>query len=511
VTATGGATGARPRCQSAAEKPAELKPRRVGEGAGTPNALEERAQRPALPTPLREAAGRAGVRAGVGDRAGDPERIWVGVGGRSHFPERPIPPCSILPPVSTQAVFSLRTFDEFGLPEPVIKGIREAGFQRCTLVQAEVLPLTLAGRDVAAQAQTGTGKTAAYLLTVFARLLAKPSEHPGQPRALIVGPTRELIVQIAHDAQLLGRYTGLTTLAVFGGMDYRSQREELSQGADVLIGTPGRLLDYLRQGVTSLRAVEVFIVDEADRMFDMGFVDDIRAISRRLPRPGKRQTLFFTATLSARVLELGWREMRNPAEIVVNPEELTPERLEQWLYHVGSREKLPLLLGLLRREASQRTLVFVNTREEARRLTERLCANGFQARALTGSVVQKRRLKVLDDFKAGTLPILVATDVASRGLHIEGVSHVINYDLPFDPEDYVHRVGRTARVGARGKAISLACENFVYSLAAIERLLGMPIPVRWVDDDLPVRPVDTPPRRTPRGRPRDGRRPARRG
>lgn len=408
--------------------------------------------------------------------------------------------------MSTQTLFSHRTFSEFDLPEPVAQGIRDAGFERCTLVQAEVLPLTLAGRDVAAQAQTGTGKTAAYLLTVFTRLLSRPAEHPGEPRALIVGPTRELIVQIAHDAQLLGRHTGLTTLAVFGGMDYRAQREELSHGADVLIGTPGRLLDYLRQGITSLRSVEVFIVDEADRMFDMGFVEDIRAIARRLPRPGKRQTLFFTATLSARVLELGWREMRNPAEIVVNPEELTPERLEQWLYHVGSREKFSLLLGLLRREASERTMVFVNTREEARRLTERLCANGFAARALTGSVIQKRRLKVLDDFKAGTLPVLVATDVASRGLHIEGVSHVINYDLPFDPEDYVHRVGRTARVGARGKAISLVCENFVYSLPAIERLLGSPIPVRWADDELHVRPLDSPPRRAPRRGARRGRR-----
>lgn len=404
--------------------------------------------------------------------------------------------------MSQTTLFSQRTFADFQLPEPVARGIRDAGFQHCTLVQADVLPLALAGRDLAAQAQTGTGKTAAYLVTIFTRLLTYPQERSGQPRALIVGPTRELIVQIAQDAHILGRYTGLTISAVFGGMDYRGQREELASGADVLIGTPGRLLDYLRQGVTSLRGVELFVVDEADRMFDMGFVDDIRAISRQLPRPGKRQTLFFTATLSPRVLQLGWQEMRNPAEIVVNPEELTPERLEQWLYHVGSREKLSLLLGLLRREASERTMVFVNTREEARRLTERLNANGIQARALTGSVIQKRRLKVLDDFKAGTLPVLVATDVASRGLHIEGVSHVINYDLPFDPEDYVHRVGRTARVGARGKAISLACENFVYSLAAIERLLGTSLEVRWADEDLFVKPIDaTPPRRPrhPRG------------
>jgi ATP-dependent RNA helicase RhlB len=398
--------------------------------------------------------------------------------------------------VTTHTLFSHRSFADFELPDPVRRGIEGAGFSKCTLVQAEVLPLTLAGRDVAAQAQTGTGKTAAYLVTIFTRLLQDPPRQPGAPRALIVAPTRELVVQIAADAVSLGEYCGLHVHAVFGGMDYREQRSELALGVDVLIGTPGRLLDYLRQGVTNLKGVEVFVVDEADRMFDMGFIDDLRAISRRCPPAGRRQTLFFTATLSSRVLGLGWREMRNPAEIIVNPEDLTPERLEQWLYHVGAREKMSLLLGLLDREGSDRTMIFVNTREEARRLTERLQANGYQARALTGSVIQRRRLKVLDDFKNGNLPILVATDVASRGLHIEGVSHVINYDLPMDPEDYVHRVGRTARVGARGKAISLACENFVYSLPAIERLLGAPIPVRWAEDSLFRKPK--PARRGPR-------------
>lgn len=384
----------------------------------------------------------------------------------------------------TNTLFSHRTFDDFELPETLRQALRDEGFSRATLVQAEVLPLTLAGRDVAAQAQTGTGKTAAYLLTIFTHLLALPRPSPSRPRALIVAPTRELAVQVAADAHRLGRYTGFEVEAVYGGMDYRGQREELRRGVDVLVGTPGRLLDYLRQGVTSLAEVEVFVVDEADRMFDMGFIDDLREISRRLPPPAKRQTMFFTATLSSRVIELGWRMMRNPAEVIVNPEELTPDRLEQKLFHVGGREKFSLLLGLLAREGCERTMIFVNTREEARRLVERLDRHGFQARALTGSVIQRRRLKVLDDFKQGALPILVATDVASRGLHIEGVSHVINYDLPLDPEDYVHRVGRTARTGARGMAISLACENFVYSLPAIERLLGVSIPVAWADDAL---------------------------
>jgi ATP-dependent RNA helicase RhlB len=382
------------------------------------------------------------------------------------------------------ALFSHRTFTEFNLPPAVQRGLDDAGFTRCTLVQAEVLPLTLAGRDVAAQAQTGTGKTAAYLVTIFSKLLASPAPEPRVPRALVVAPTRELVVQVAADAEKLGVHTGLLTEAVFGGMEYREQRAELARGVDLLVGTPGRLLDYLRQGVTSLRHVQVFVVDEADRMFDMGFIDDLREITRRLPAPGKRQTMFYTATLSGRVLQLGFSEMRDPAEIVVNPEEITPDRLEQELYHVGSREKFSLLLGLLAREGCERTMIFVNTREEARRLVERLERHSYLARGLTGSVIQTRRLKVLSDFKEGKLPILVATDVASRGLHIEGVSHVINYDLPQDPEDYIHRVGRTARVGAEGKAISLACENFVYSLPAIEKLLGAEIPVKQPDDSL---------------------------
>jgi ATP-dependent RNA helicase RhlB len=394
-------------------------------------------------------------------------------------------------PVSeSSTLFSHRTFAEFDLLPQVRDGLAQAGFTRCTLVQADVLPLTLAGRDVAAQAQTGTGKTAAYLVTIFTKLLSAPAPEPRHPRALILAPTRELVVQVAADAEKLGAFTGLITEAVFGGMDYREQRDELRRGVDILVGTPGRLLDYLGQGVMSLRHVEVFVVDEADRMFDMGFIDDLQRIARQLPSVGRRQTLFFTATLSSRVLQLGYREQRDPAEIIVNPEEITPDRLAQALYHVGAREKFSLLLGLLAREGCERTMIFVNTREEARRLVERLERHSYDARALTGSVIQRRRLKVLDDFKAGTLPILVATDVASRGLHIEGVSHVINYDLPQDPEDYVHRVGRTARAGAEGKAISFACENFVYGLPAIEKLIGASIPVGFADDALylPVKP-----------------------
>jgi ATP-dependent RNA helicase RhlB len=413
---------------------------------------------------------------------------------------------------ANERLFSHHTFDELDLVEEVRAGVREAGFTYLTLVQAETLPLTLAGRDAAVQAQTGTGKTAAYVLTIFNRLLRHPRDTGGRPRALVVAPTRELVLQVVHDAETLGRHTALRVLAVFGGMEYREQRSRLAAGTDLIAATPGRLLDYLRDGAVHLGSVEVLVVDEADRMFDMGFVDDLRDIIRRLPPAGRRQTMFYTATLSTRVAELGWREMDNPAEIVVNPEELTPDRLEQELFHVGGREKFSLLLGLLTREGHERTMIFVNTREEARRLAERLERHGLLARALTGSLLQRRRLKVLDEFKTGALPILVATDVASRGLHIEGVSHVINYDLPLDPEDYVHRVGRTARVGAKGKAISLACENFVYALPAIERFLGTTIPVSWADDSLfrKVTPRPRPPAEAARASSRPRRRRRRR-
>ena len=396
----------------------------------------------------------------------------------------------------TERLFSHHTFDELDLADELRAAVRDAGFTRCTLVQWETLPLTLAGRDAAVQAQTGTGKTAAYVLTIFNRLLRHPRDTGGRPRALVVAPTRELVLQVANDAEQFGRHTGLRVLPVFGGMEYREQRGRLTSGTDLVAATPGRLLDYLRDNVVNLGSVEVLVVDEADRLFDMGFVDDLRDIMRRLPPAGKRQTMFYTATLSTRVAELGWREMVNPAEIVVNPEELTPDRLEQELFHVGGREKFSLLLGLLAREGHERTMVFVNTREEARRLAERLERHGYKASSLTGSLMQRRRLKVLDEFKSGELPILVATDVASRGLHIEGVTHVVNYDLPLDPEDYVHRVGRTARAGAKGKAISLACENFVYALPAIERFLGASIPVSWADDTF-YRRVKPRPRTSP--------------
>jgi ATP-dependent RNA helicase RhlB len=382
-------------------------------------------------------------------------------------------------------LFSDSSFDDIALAEPLRRAVDELGFSRLTQVQAEVLPHSLQGRDIVAQAQTGSGKTAAYLLTIFAHILENPrTTRPENPRALIVAPTRELAVQIAKDAEDLGRHTEIKTHVVFGGLDYRKQREILEQGTDLLIGTPGRLIDYHKKGSYSLRHTELVVIDECDRLFDMGFADDLRWLLRRTPRPKERQSMMFTATLSQRVMTIGWRHMNDPLEVIVSAEQLTPDTIHQVLYHVATREKFSLLLGLLERELGSRTMIFVNTRYRARRLVEDLQRHGFKARSLTGNVIQTKRLKVLDDFRDGKLPILVATDVASRGLHIEGVSHVINYDLPQDPEDYVHRIGRTARVGAEGKAIALACEDYVYSLDAIHRYVGYELPTEFADDSL---------------------------
>ncbi len=376
-------------------------------------------------------------------------------------------------------------FSELNLPEPVRLGIIDAGFTECTPIQADTLPLSLSGKDVAGQAQTGTGKTAAFLVTLFTRLLTQERQGDArQPRALVLAPTRELVVQIEQDAQLLGAHCGLTIQAIYGGVDYMLQRNALREGADVVIGTPGRLIDYLKQKVYSLNKIEVLVIDEADRMFDMGFIADLRFILRRLPPFDKRQNMMFSATLNQRVMELAYEFMNVPRKVEVSPEQMTAEKVQQLLYHVGRKEKFPLLLGLLRREGMQRTMIFVNTKREAEFLFDRLIANDSPCRVISGDVDQKKRMRILEQFKEGSLPILIATDVASRGLHIDGVSHVINYDLPQDCEDYVHRIGRTARAGADGKAISFADEDGAFSIEAIEEFIKDKIPTEWAENDL---------------------------
>ncbi len=379
-----------------------------------------------------------------------------------------------------------------------MRGIEAVGFEICTPIQEKTLPHALAGKDVAGQAQTGTGKTAAFLISTFCRLLANPERRNDGPRALMIAPTRELAVQIYNDAEALGQFTGLTFRAVYGGVDYAKQRDTLRQGCDILIGTPGRLIDYFKQRVYNLKKVEVLVIDEADRMFDMGFIADLRYMLRRLPRYDQRQSMLFSATLSFAVMELAYEHMNDPIKVEVAPEQVTAENAEHLLYHISKEEKFPLMLGLLRRDPPERAMAFANTKREAEWLALRLEANGIEAQALTGDVNQRVRLRILNSFKEGKLPLLVATDVASRGLHIDGVSHVFNYDVPQDPEDYVHRIGRTARAGASGKAITLGCESWAVGLEAIEKLIGFSLPVEHVEDEMLADAVE--PKRRPRPR-----------
>jgi ATP-dependent RNA helicase RhlB len=379
----------------------------------------------------------------------------------------------------SDAHLSQLSFDSLTLPESIKQGIAELGYTRATPIQAQTLPVALAGRDVAGQAQTGTGKTAAFLVALFNRLLTDPgapNRPVNAPRAIVIAPTRELAVQIHSDALGIAKYTGLKLAIVFGGVDYEKQRKVLEDGVDVLIGTPGRIIDYFKQHVFDLRHIQVAVMDEADRMFDLGFIKDIRFILRRLPHPELRLTMMFSATLSHRVMELAYEHMNNPELIRIEPDKMTVDRVKQVLYFPATEEKIPLLMGLLRRIGALRTMVFVNTKRMAEVLERTLTANGFIAQALSGDVPQNKRLKMMRDFHSGDIAVLIATDVASRGLHIPDVSHVFNFDLPNDAEDYVHRIGRTARAGADGDAISFGCEEYAISLPDIEQYIGHQIP-----------------------------------
>ena len=368
-------------------------------------------------------------------------------------------------------------FTELDLPSELMRGIEQVGFVNLTPVQEESIPLALQGRDVAAQAQTGTGKTAAFLIALFTRLQRNAAAAKSGPRALILAPTRELVVQICADANGLGAHCPFKVQAIFGGVDYEKQRSALQSGVDIIVATPGRLIDYAKQNVFTLKYVESLVIDEADRMFDMGFIRDLRYILRKLPPFENRQTMLFSATLSQRVMELAYEFMNITDKVRIEPEQVTAERVEQIVYHVSRREKFPLLLGLLKKEPGEvRVLVFVNTKREGEHLSGRLQVNNFKVAVLSGDIPQKRRMRILDDFKDGKLNFLVATDVASRGLHIDGVTHVVNYDLPQDAEDYVHRIGRTARAGAGGKSISFADEDLAYFLPDIEEYIGQKIP-----------------------------------
>jgi ATP-dependent RNA helicase RhlB len=437
----------------------------------------------------------------------------------------------------TDSHLSTLRFDTLKLDDTLHAGIADAGFECCTPIQADTLPIALQGHDVAGQAQTGTGKTAAFLIAAFQRVLTlagdqTDNEKQRQPRIFILAPTRELAIQIAKDAEVLGRHTGLKIALAYGGTGYEQQRRTIQAGIDVLVGTPGRIIDYFKQGVFKLDQVQVAILDEADRMFDLGFIKDIRYLLRRLPAPEKRLNMLFSATLSQRVMELAYEHMNEPELIQVEPDKITADRVRQAIFFPSNEDKMPLLVGLIREIGSahasandgntgensvgHRIMVFVNMKREAERVQDYLEANDIDAQAISGDVPQKKRLSMLMRFQRGELAVLIGTDVASRGLHIPDVQCVINYDLPQDCEDYVHRIGRTARAGASGDAISFGCESYAISLPDIEEFIGHKIPVANYDAaDLPklVKPPYRP--RKPRGagqgrKPSGGNRPPRR-
>jgi ATP-dependent RNA helicase RhlB len=379
-------------------------------------------------------------------------------------------------------------FHDLGLADPLMHAIHELGFEYCTAIQGKSLPISLAGKDVAGKAQTGTGKTAAFLLAILNEFIKKPTAHDrpfGSPRALMLAPTRELVVQIDKDAAALSKYCPVNTLAVYGGMEFKTQQRKLSEGRiDLVAATPGRLLDFCGRSVINLRHIEILVIDEADRMLDMGFIPDIRRILRQLPPRDQRQTMLFSATLSDDVMRLASQWMRNPDIVEIESEHVTVDSVKQIVYAVSSRDKLRLLLNLMEKEKMERVLIFSNRRDETRELTERLHKKGVECELLSGDVPQDRRMRVLEAFRAGKIRVLVATDVAGRGIHVDGISHVVNYNLPYEPEEYVHRIGRTARTGHEGTAISFACEDESFVLPEIEKFIGREIQVVVPDAEL---------------------------
>lgn len=370
-------------------------------------------------------------------------------------------------------------FSELAIHPAVQKGIDSTGFEFCTPIQAMTLPLALQGKDISGQAQTGTGKTAAFLIACLHKLLTserKETKKKNPIRALIVAPTRELAIQILEDGKPLVQFTDLKMGIAYGGTDYEKQRTHIEAGVDVLIGTPGRIIDYFKQGVFSMDALEVIILDEADRMFDLGFIADIRYLFRAMPPPEQRLNMLYSATLSHRVAELAYEHMSEP-EVVKIESEMTADRIEEIAYMPSNEEKIPLLMGIIQRAGDEKGLVFINTKHMAEKIEAWLNENDIKCALLSGDVPQKKREKLLNNFKEGECNILIATDVAARGLHIPEVSFVVNFDLPTDAEDYVHRIGRTARAGASGTAISLICETYAMNIVDIEEYIEHSIPV----------------------------------
>ncbi|WP_162790266.1 ATP-dependent RNA helicase RhlB [Haemophilus haemolyticus] len=378
-----------------------------------------------------------------------------------------------------QDYLSQQRFSDLPLHPIVRDALAKKGFDFCTPIQALSLPISLNGRDVAGQAQTGTGKTMAFLTATFHHLLTHQDpnlEYP-HPRALILAPTRELAVQISNDAEFLAKVSGLKTALAYGGDGYDKQLQAIEHGVDILIGTTGRVIDYVKQGIISLDEIQVVVLDEADRMFDLGFIRDIRYLLRKCPAPQSRLTMLFSATLSYKVRELAFEDMNDPEYIEIEPEQKTGHRIKEELFYPSNQDKMALLLTLMEDEWPERCIVFANTKHRCEEIWGYLAADGHRVGLLTGDVAQKKRLSLLKQFTDGDLDILVATDVAARGLHISDVTHVFNYDLPDDREDYVHRIGRTGRAGESGVSISFACEEYAMNLPAIEEYIGHSIPV----------------------------------
>ena len=396
-------------------------------------------------------------------------------------------------------------FHDLDLPEPLMHAVADLDFKYCTPVQAETLPMALEGRNVAGQAQTGTGKTAAFLISVFTRFLkdGKGTPRKGHPRALVLAPTRELVIQIVRDAKDIARHCPFNAMAVYGGMDLRKQAAELeSKPIDLVAATPGRLLDFCGRARINLGQVDVLVIDEADRMLDMGFIPDVRRIVRKTPPREKRQTLLFSATLTDDVMRLAESWMPKVEVVKIEPERLAAETVEQLVYALRTNEKFQVLYNLIEQRRMQRVLVFGNRRDTTRRLADRLERYGVSSALLSGDVDQQKRLRILDSFREGRTRVLVATDVAARGLHIDEVDYVINYEFPYESEGYVHRIGRTGRAGAEGTAISFACEDESFIIPEIEKLIGIELPCRQPEEELLA---DLPqPKRAARPRRQDG-------
>lgn len=408
---------------------------------------------------------------------------------------------------SVEPVAGKVRFHDLELPDDIMHGIFDSGFQYCTPVQAAVLPHSLKGIDAAGRAQTGTGKSAVFLITILAHLLRNPvteRRQKGVPRALVLAPTRELALQIEKDARALALHFPCEIVAVFGGTDYLKQRQSLTNGhVDLIVATPGRLLDFSRQGQVHLNRVEILVIDEADRMLDMGFIPDVSDIVRRAPARTKRQTMLFSATLTPEVMRLASQWTQNPIVVEIEPEQVAVETVEQIVYLTTIEEKFVVLLNLILQNKLERALIFCNRRDETRRLTEHLQHYGVKCDLLSGDVKQNRRIKALEDFRSGKIRVLIATDVAGRGLHVDDISHVVNYHLPLDPDAYVHRIGRTGRAGASGVSISFATEEDSFQLPGIEAYLGRELHCEYPDDEL-LRPLPKPPKKlaaAPRRRP----------